>query len=78
MTEEFAAIDWEGEFSHKSVQEMHGIFCSHYEEICNTHIPKIRISGKKKKKIMGLSANEATIIRKKHRAWVRYIETKNH
>lgn len=78
IRESMAAIDWERELAPmESVQEMYDVFCTQYEEICSRHVPKMTFARNQRKRAPGINATEAAIIRKKHRAWTRYIETRS-
>jgi hypothetical protein len=73
----FNSIPWEQEMRDRSTQEMYDIFCSHYKHACENFIPKMSFSTNRRKRIPGLPATVAETIKRKHRAWTRYMEDRS-
>ena len=73
----FNSIAWSEEMRGKSTQEMYDIFCSHYTHACDTFVPKMSFSTNQRRRIPGLPGNITEIIKKKHRAWTRYMEDRS-
>jgi hypothetical protein len=45
--------------------------------VCQDNIPRITVPEVRRQRIPGLKAKDAELIRKKHRSWTRYMETRN-
>ena len=78
MKEELS-LDWDRLFEDKNVDEAWSIFEDKIVESMEKNIPTYTINHSKKKKISKtpLTENMLKAIRKKHRMWQRYLETKD-
>lgn len=71
----FMSTNWQEELQ-GTTQEAYDKFCTIFHQACEEHVPTRTLSSKKKS-LRGLTTNECEIIRKKHRAWTRFIETRD-
>ncbi len=69
------SIDWEEEFKGKKMEDCWSIFKDHVESACKQHIPKVSCSTTKKRP-MWMTSRCLAKIKQKHKAWRRYLETK--
>ena len=71
------AIDWNEFFTCcKDVDAMWNRFCELVQNLMDKHIPKKKPCTKRNKYLTPLDANAIRKIKKKHRAWNRYMESK--
>ena len=76
IVRDLADINWDQELRECTTQDAYDRFCKYYSNICTRHIPTKIVSGYEKKNRRGISAADAENIRKKHRAWTRYMESR--
>ena len=77
MNQEFNNIDWVEELSGLDVDQSYDHFCAKYHQACLKHIPRITVPEVRRLRIPGLTAKDAELIRKKHRSWTRYMESRS-
>ena len=74
--EKLRQLDWATASEGRDTEEDYKTLCKTYEERCNKHIPqKIFAAGERRKK-PGVTSEVAKIIKKKHRCWTRFMETR--
>ena len=71
----FEKIDWREELDNKNVNQMWSIFKDKIEDAKSEFVPKMYVGGRKKKK--WLDKGTLTSVRKKHRLYSRWLETRN-
>ena len=69
------SINWEELFQEKSVEECWKLFKAKVKSTCENHIPKTNTYTNRKRPLW-MTARCLANIKKKHRAWRRYLETK--
>ena len=74
---EMLNIDWNTELQELSTQEAMNRFETLYKEAVDQCIPKNEFSPKRKNKPIWLNQSALRKCRKKHSAWIRYLNTKN-
>jgi hypothetical protein len=78
IREDLANHNWEETLGRmNTVQEMYNHFCKIYEDTCQRNIPIMTFSSNRRKRTAGVTAAEAATIRKKNRAWTRFMETRS-
>ena len=77
IKEDLTNQDWEETMGRMdTIQEMYDYFCQIYDNTCQRNVPSMSFSNNRRKRTPGVSAAEASIIRKKNRAWIRFVGTK--
>jgi len=78
MSKELQDIDWDAILDVKSmdIDELYKVFTEKILALQKKYVPSKEISGKMFKHRKPLSKNTLRTIRKKHRAWQRFLETK--
>jgi hypothetical protein len=75
--EEMRHLDWNGMIEEgRDVTEDYQVICDIYEERCTAHIPRRTFAAGERRKKPGVTAEIAKAIKKKHRSWTRYMETR--
>ena len=77
MRQHFNSINWQTELEgHTSVQEMYDKFLLIFQQACTDFIPTRTFDANTKKRRSGLTTGDVAVIKKKHRAWTRFMESR--
>jgi hypothetical protein len=78
MNEQFSSTDWDTELiTDNGMTAMYNKFCAVYNQVVTQNVPSLKVTVNQRKSAPGITAEEASFIRKKNRLWTRYMETRS-